>query len=246
MQTIITIIISLVIATITVFIIGTAISGRDIIMEAMLQYHLRRRERIHKKINSHARFHIDENDLMTCRIATRSAKYFKLLSEIGKAYPERNIDTLILARLSSAIELQSKEGISTISAELMSEGLTAVYYAQRQILDIIGKGELTTKNLSKEILKEFLVEFLWYQTYLDFWNKEQIKDNINVTVRTITEKEIHLIEDWWRHCGCYDREQASGIKYTGQDDYLSETDNWWNGLTNLQKTNVYEDFFDDF
>lgn len=28
------------------------------------------------------------------------------------------------------------------------------------------------------------------------------------------------IEDWWRHNGCWDREQASGIPYDGDVDYL--------------------------
>ena len=54
------------------------------------------------------------------------------------------------------------------------------------------------------------------------------------------------IESWWRHNGCYDREQASGIPYEGQDDYLAETDEWWNNLTDGQKARIYDYFFEDF
>ena len=58
----------------------------------------------------------------------------------------------------------------------------------------------------------------------------------------------HNIEDWWRHCGAYDREQVSGIPYvrngkTQIGAYLTETDEWWNSLTNEEKEEIYEDFF---
>ena len=56
----------------------------------------------------------------------------------------------------------------------------------------------------------------------------------------------YIIEEWWRHNGCYDREQASGIPYEGQDDYLSQTDDWWESLTDGEKERVYDDFFEDF
>lgn len=56
-----------------------------------------------------------------------------------------------------------------------------------------------------------------------------------------------VIEDWWRHNGCYDREQASGIQYcegvTDVADYLEETDDWWDNLTDDEKQNVYDNFF---
>ena len=57
-------------------------------------------------------------------------------------------------------------------------------------------------------------------------------------------KYNHNIEDWWRHNGCYDRQQASGIPYDGDDeDYLQKTDDWWNDLTAEDKEDVYNDFF---
>ena len=58
-------------------------------------------------------------------------------------------------------------------------------------------------------------------------------------------KNIYHIESWWRHNGCWDREQASGIPYNREDDYLSITDNWWNSLTDGEKLQVFIDFFED-
>ena len=57
----------------------------------------------------------------------------------------------------------------------------------------------------------------------------------------------HNIEDWWRHQGCYDREQASGIPYDGkQSFYLFATDVWWDSLTEEQKLEVYNEFFAEY
>lgn len=58
---------------------------------------------------------------------------------------------------------------------------------------------------------------------------------------------MNHIEEWWRHNGCYDREQVSGIPYDGQDagNYLNKTDKWWNNLSDEQKENIYDDFFRD-
>ena len=56
-----------------------------------------------------------------------------------------------------------------------------------------------------------------------------------------------IIEMWWRHNGCYDREQASGIPYVPENayNYLSITDEWWKSLTNKEKQEIYEEFFDE-
>lgn len=56
---------------------------------------------------------------------------------------------------------------------------------------------------------------------------------------------IYHIESWWRHNGCWDREQASGIPYCGEDNYLSITDAWWETLTDEEKEQVFNDFFED-
>ena len=58
-----------------------------------------------------------------------------------------------------------------------------------------------------------------------------------------------IIESWWRHNGIWDREQASGIlveNFDGETEiYLERTDDWWDGLSNREKLEVYNDFFDE-
>lgn len=62
----------------------------------------------------------------------------------------------------------------------------------------------------------------------------------------------YIIEDWWKHLGCYDREEVSHIPYATWEgvekdvqDYLIETDDWWNNLSYSQRAEVYNDFFDE-
>lgn len=59
--------------------------------------------------------------------------------------------------------------------------------------------------------------------------------------------EKQIIENWWRHNGCYDREQASGIPYVKGHTtiYLQLTDAWWDRLTDKEKAKVYEEFFSE-
>lgn len=58
-----------------------------------------------------------------------------------------------------------------------------------------------------------------------------------------------IIESWWRHNGIWDREQASGIlveNYDGETAlYLTATDDWWDNLTNEQKVEIYNEFFEE-
>ena len=55
-----------------------------------------------------------------------------------------------------------------------------------------------------------------------------------------------IIEEWWRHLGCWGREQATGIKYNHQfDDYLNITDDWWDSLTEDERLEMYNDFFEE-
>jgi hypothetical protein len=60
---------------------------------------------------------------------------------------------------------------------------------------------------------------------------------------------MNIIESWWRHNGIWDREQASGIlveNYDGETAlYLESTDAWWDSLSDKQKQEVYEDFFNE-
>lgn len=62
-------------------------------------------------------------------------------------------------------------------------------------------------------------------------------------------RNMNIIESWWRHNGIWDREQASGIlveNYDGETAlYLESTDDWWDALTDIQKQQVYEDFFSE-
>ena len=62
-------------------------------------------------------------------------------------------------------------------------------------------------------------------------------------------RNMNIIECWWRHNGIWDREQASGIlveNYDGETAlYLESTDDWWDALTDIQKQQVYEEFFEE-
>ena len=62
-------------------------------------------------------------------------------------------------------------------------------------------------------------------------------------------RNMNIIESWWRHNGIWDREQASGIlveNYDGETAlYLESTDDWWDALTDIQKQQVYEEFFEE-
>ena len=62
-------------------------------------------------------------------------------------------------------------------------------------------------------------------------------------------RNMSIIESWWRHNGIWDREQASGIlveNYDGETAlYLESTDDWWDALTDIQKQQVYEEFFEE-
>ena len=59
----------------------------------------------------------------------------------------------------------------------------------------------------------------------------------------------YLIESWWRHCGAYDREQASPLYWDkGREDvtdYFKRTDDWWDSLTPEEKRTVYDEYFNE-
>lgn len=57
--------------------------------------------------------------------------------------------------------------------------------------------------------------------------------------------DLYVVENWWRHNGAWDRAQASGIPYCGQDNYFVTTDYWWWGLSDKEKKQVYEEFFNE-
>lgn len=58
-------------------------------------------------------------------------------------------------------------------------------------------------------------------------------------------KYNHIIEDWWRHLGTYDREQVIGLDCHDVQQFLTYTDIWWSGLSYEEKEKIYEDFFDE-
>lgn len=61
---------------------------------------------------------------------------------------------------------------------------------------------------------------------------------------------MHTIEKWWRNLGCWDRQQVSGILYENYDGevglYLDATDRWWDSLTDTEKKNKHEEFFEEY
>ena len=58
---------------------------------------------------------------------------------------------------------------------------------------------------------------------------------------------MYIVEKWWKNLGCFDREQASGIKYNGvADNYLNITDDWWDNLSDIQKKTIYDTFFEEY
>lgn len=58
-----------------------------------------------------------------------------------------------------------------------------------------------------------------------------------------------VIEGWWRHLGTFGRQNATPLVFmsTQEDacDYLQRTDDWWDNLTDEQKLEVYNEFFDE-
>ena len=60
---------------------------------------------------------------------------------------------------------------------------------------------------------------------------------------------LYELEDWWRHNGIWDRQDASGIRvedYDGETNlYMESTDDWWDRLTDEEKLEVYNEFFEE-
>jgi hypothetical protein len=76
---------------------------------------------------------------------------------------------------------------------------------------------------------------------------ECIEDSCTELIDVTEEwKEMQKIESWWKHNGTTSREQASGIRQTSDTaDYLQETDDWWNGLSDGEKRMVYDEYFEE-
>ena len=54
---------------------------------------------------------------------------------------------------------------------------------------------------------------------------------------------VTLLDEWWRHNGISDRQQASGLPV--DENYLTTTDNWWDNLSHDEKDAVYNEFFEE-
>jgi hypothetical protein len=77
-------------------------------------------------------------------------------------------------------------------------------------------------------------------------NESQLKKIVAESVKKVLKEYNHNVEDWWRHNGGFDREQASGIPYNGDDNYLQKTDEWWESLTDEAKMQIYNDYFAEY
>lgn len=60
---------------------------------------------------------------------------------------------------------------------------------------------------------------------------------------------MNIIETWWRHLGTFGRQNATPLVFVstheGATDYLRRTDDWWFDLTDEEKQEVYNDFFNE-
>lgn len=56
----------------------------------------------------------------------------------------------------------------------------------------------------------------------------------------------NTLQQWWKHLGCYDRQQVSNIPYDGNaQDYLQKTDCWWNEQQSEAQQQAFEEFFSE-
>ena len=101
-------------------------------------------------------------------------------------------------------------------------------YAERFGLDALGYALKDMIEKNEIILTDANTESLWE------YGGNKIELN-----------PMPKIESWWRHLGCYDREQASGLPYEPENasTYLDYTDNWWKRQSDEQKKEIFTTFF---
>ena len=80
----------------------------------------------------------------------------------------------------------------------------------------------------------------------DDLDESRLKRIVAESVKKVLKEYNQNVEDWWRHNGSSDREQASGMSYKGVDNYLQKTDEWWESLSDEAKIQIYNDFFDEY
>ena len=77
--------------------------------------------------------------------------------------------------------------------------------------------------------------------------ESELKGVITESVKNILKEYDHNIENWWEHNGAFDREQASGIPYNNDvTNYLQQTDEWWESLSDEDKIRIYDDYFAEY
>ena len=69
-------------------------------------------------------------------------------------------------------------------------------------------------------------------------NETQLRKVVAESVKRVLKEYDQNVEDWWRHNGNFDREQASGMPYNNDDNYLQKTD----ALQELKKVLTKEYF----
>lgn len=77
-------------------------------------------------------------------------------------------------------------------------------------------------------------------------NENTLRQIVTESVKKILKEYNHNVEDWWRHNGSFDREQASGIPYKRDDNYLQKTDEWWESLSDEAKMEIYNEYFSEY
>ena len=77
--------------------------------------------------------------------------------------------------------------------------------------------------------------------------ESNLKRVISESVKKVLKEYDHNVENWWKHNGSFDREQASGIPYNGDTaNHLQQTDEWWESLSDEDKMRIYDDYFAEY
>lgn len=76
-------------------------------------------------------------------------------------------------------------------------------------------------------------------------NESALRNIVAESVKRILKEYDQNVEDWWRHNGNFDREQASGMPHNNDDNYLQKTDDWWESLSDEEKMRIYNEFFEE-
>lgn len=88
-----------------------------------------------------------------------------------------------------------------------------------------------SKNMNKNVIKI---------------NENTLRQIVAESVKRVLNEYNQNVEDWWRHNGSYDREQASRIPYGNDEDYLQRTDDWWESLSDEEKMKIYNNYFEEY